>query len=105
MIEAFLVLLLFAETVALYLVVKNALKMRDKMDDLNEQIDESIAMLDNYYVSIGRAAGTPVLSDEPIIKKLMSDIKGAKHAVVLVMNKMGEFDQEEAIDEDEEDEG
>lgn len=99
MIYAFLVLIALAEVVVIYMLGLRLMKANDKIDDLNDVIDESLTMLENSYVNIARASKTPVLSDEPFVKKLMSDISAAKDAVVLVMNKMGTFDQEEALDE------
>lgn len=102
MIYVALVLVIIILAVLLGFSASQTIKVNEKMDALNEQIDESIWLLDQSYQSIDRAAKTPVLSDEPFVKKVMSDIATARHAVVLVMNKLGVFDQEEATDEDEE---
>lgn len=101
MIYVLLVLIILVQFALIYVLAKRGMILNDKIEDINEQIDESITVLEQCYVSIERASKTPVLSDEPFVKKLMSDILAAKHAVVMVMNKVGEFDQEEALDETE----
>ncbi len=105
MIYVLLILIILAQSVIVYVLARRGMVLNDKMEDINEQIDESLVLLERCYTKIEYASKTPVLSDEPIVKKLMSDILTAKHAVVMVMNKMGEFDQEEALDETEQSPG
>ncbi len=105
MIYVLLVIIILAQSVLIYVLAKRGMVLNDKMEDINDQVDESLVLLERCYVSIEHASKTPVLSDEPFVKKLMSDILTAKHAVVMVMNKMGEFDQEEALDETDQSQG
>jgi hypothetical protein len=67
----------------------------DKLEELGNQIDESLDVLDDCYHRIAKATEIPVMSDEPVIRELISDIKHVRMAVLLVANKLVLFDQEE----------
>ena len=69
------------------------LEFNEKHEVLADQIESSLDVLDDVYQRIARAAETPVMSDEPIVKELILDINRAKDAVLLVANKIVSFDQ------------
>jgi hypothetical protein len=71
------------------------LQLIDKLDEVGDQVDESLEVLNECYGRIARTADTPVMSDEPLIRELMNDIRLARDAVLLVANKLVSFDQEE----------
>lgn len=91
---SFSILLLFtiAISVLLFVSIRRNLQYSEKLEELGDQIDESLDILDGCYQRISKAAVTPVLSDEPIVKQLISDIKLTRDAVLLVANKIVIFD-------------
>lgn len=79
----------------LIISIARNLQYADKLEVLGDQIEESLDVLDDAYQRIAKVAEMPVMSDEPIIQQLLQDIKHAKHAVLLVANKVVVFDRED----------
>ena len=68
--------------------IRQNLQLNDQREELVDVIKESLDHLDDIYGNIARAAEIPVLSDEPIIRDLLSDIKRAKNAVLAIAGKV-----------------
>ena len=90
----------FAFTTLLFLVllclsVRRNFQQADKLDELGDQVNESLDVLDECYSRIAKVAEHDVMSDEPLVRELMSDIRSARGAVLLVANKLVTFDYEE----------
>ena len=92
---AILAVVLFA---ALLLSVRQNIVLNDKIEDLVEQVEESLDILDECHRRISRVSETPVVFDDPVVKQLMSDVKYAKHAILLVANKITSTDGEKLKD-------
>lgn len=82
-------------TVAFVFSVKKNFTSDDKIDDLTEgyvemddQIDEALESIDECYGRIARASATPLMSDEPEVKELMSNLKHIKTTILDVANKL-----------------
>lgn len=66
-----------------------------KLMALEDQTEESLDILDECYQSINTALQTDVFSDEPLVKRVISDIKTARDAVLIIAGKIsGEFASE-----------
>lgn len=81
--------------VAVSIMVQRNLQLVDKLDELGEQVDESLDILNESYSKIDRATKLEVLSDEPVIVGVLKDVKKARDAVLIVANKLVTFDQDE----------
>lgn len=92
-------LLLFgAVWYGVYVTRKN-LALNDQKEDLVDKIEESLDTLDQCYSRLAHHADIPVLSDEPIIQDVVSDMKRARNAVLRVASLIvtyGGEDKEEA---------
>ncbi len=55
---------------------------------VESQVEESLDILDRCYGDIARTANTEILSDEPLIRNVMTSIRAAKDAILLVANKL-----------------
>lgn len=100
MVALIIVSLLFVATsVALYFSVRRNMQIDDRIDEFGEQLDQSLDIIDECYGRISRAAETPLLTDEPVVRSLMSDIKITRQAVLLVANKITSFDSTLVDDE------
>lgn len=84
----FLALYAAIVTTALCIFVKKSIELNDKIDAVEEQIGESLDVLDDCYASIYQKSKLEVMSDEPIIRELMSDITRSRNAVLLVSRKI-----------------
>lgn len=80
---------------ALIMSVRKCLDLVEKHEELGAQVEESLDILDECFQRISKTAELPIASDDPIVKNLLDDIKFAKHSILLVANKMVEFDQQE----------
>ena len=75
-----------------FLIRKN-LHLADQREELVDRIEESLDMLDDCYHRLAHNADIPVLSDEPVIKEVIADIKRAKQAVLLIAGKVVVYGQ------------
>lgn len=88
----FIVVLL---SVALTYSVRRNLEFNERFEDLGDQVDESLDIIDGCYRRISAVSEIPVLSDDPTIRQLVSDIQYTKHAILLIANKVVIFDNED----------
>jgi len=97
----FLLLLSAGSSWLTYVTIKKNLVLNDQREELVDTIEESLDMLEDIYERIAAAAEIPVLSDEPIIRDLLSDIKRLKNAVLLIASKVVVYGDNGEEEEDE----
>lgn len=96
-----LTLLLAVVSVVLYYSIKKNLELLQLLDDLNDQVEESLDILDGSYQRISQKASLEVMSDEPVVRELIADMKSAKDALILVANKIVQpLDQTDDLDKE-----
>ena len=77
-------------------LITKCLKLQNKLEELSEDLEESLDILDESYFRISRVLSESfVASDDPIVKQVLSDIKNGHDALLLVANKLIQFDVEE----------
>jgi len=76
-------------------VTRKNLELNDQRENLVDQIEESLDVLDQCYSRLAHHADIPVLSDEPIIQELVSDMKRARNAVLKVASLIVTYGGEE----------
>ena len=81
-------------------VLRNNLQLNDQREALVDTIEQSLDVLDECFTRIAYNAEVPVLSDEPIIREVLADIKRAKNAVLAIASRVVIYGQ----DDDNEDE-
>lgn len=84
MISALLVLSLIINVCTIWGLVRAAKIIFRFEDNINESLD----MLDKSYQSLSKISNTPVLFDDPQIKQAINALKTAKNAILIVANKM-----------------
>jgi len=90
-----LVLLLAGSVWLNIVVIKKNLVLSDQREDLVDRIEESLDMLDGCYQRLAYHAEIPVLSDEPVIRNIIADIKQAKNTVLAVASKVAAYGDSE----------
>lgn len=101
MIAWLLFVLVLGLSYALYVSVKRNLSMMEQLESIKQQVDESLDIIDYVYGRIVSKAKTEVMSDEPLVRELVSDMQAAKDAMILVANKIVlPFIENEEEDED-----
>lgn len=85
------VLLLCASLSCNVIMVKKTLMLSDQREELIDQIEASLDVLDGCYARLAHNAEVPVLSDEPIIREVVYDIKRAKNAVLAIAGKVAVY--------------
>jgi len=83
-----LVLALGASITLNVFVIRKNLALADQRETLVDTIERSLDMLDECYTRLAHNADIPVLSDEPIIREVLSDIKGAKNAILAIASEV-----------------
>lgn len=81
-------------------LIKKNLVLSDQREALVDQIEESLDRLDTCYASLVHSSEIPVLSDEPVIRGVLSDIKRAKNAVLAIASKVVTYGQSRSVDTD-----
>lgn len=64
--------------------IRKNLELADQREFLVDQIEESLDILEDVHASLQHASEIPVLSDEPVIREVVADIKKARNAVLAV---------------------
>lgn len=84
---------------ALFFSIRRNLELDERFEEMGEQVEESLDILNDCYQRVTKVSEMPVTSDDPVVQQLLSDIKYAKHAILLIANKIVTFDRPEDEDE------
>jgi hypothetical protein len=84
----FLIILCIVLAVALALTLYFNYKLAKLVFRLEDQIEESLDIIDDCYGKISRAAETQVFSDEPFVQNFMKDLATIRGAILLIANKI-----------------
>lgn len=76
-------LLALTTTGLVFSLTKNIEQM-DRLNELQEAIQESIDILDEQYTKIDQKTKIEVFSDEPVVKELVKDIAVSRNSVLKV---------------------
>jgi hypothetical protein len=83
-------ILCFLLSFFLFFSIRLNLKNTDKLERISERIEESLDVLDVCYQRATARAALEVLSDEPVVRELVEDIRISKDAILLVANLLTE---------------
>lgn len=61
-------------------------------DEVEIQLEDSLKILDRAYRDLTKATLTEVLQDDPVVRRAVASIKDSQKAVLLVINKLTTFD-------------
>lgn len=78
-----LILIIIVVSLSVYV-----LKLARIIMSFEDQVEESLDILDKAYSDISYATSMDVFSDEPIIKNAITAVKDARNAVLMVANKL-----------------
>ena len=62
---------------------------------LEDQVEESLDILNNCYASMNEIALMPIAFDDPQVRQILHDIQNAKNSVLLIANKLTVFARDE----------
>jgi predicted DNA-binding protein YlxM (UPF0122 family) len=79
----------------LFLSVRKNIELFEAVEEITDQINESLDLLEDYEKKLERKSKLEVMSDEPVIREVMNDIKGSKEAVKSVREKLSIISIEE----------
>lgn len=85
------VILSFLLACSIYINVvslRRNLELSDQRERLVDVIEESLDVLDACHIRLAHTAEIPVLSDEPLIRDVVLDIKRARNAVLAIASKV-----------------
>lgn len=58
------------------------------MMKLEDQLVESLDIIDSCYARLDQAAKTPLASEDPIVKEVLSSVLESRDALLLIANKI-----------------
>lgn len=85
--------LLFFSTTAI--VLRNLIRLSESIVELEEQVEESLDIIDARYSRLSDIAQTPVAFDDPIVKELLGEIVTTRESLLMIANKIASFSGEE----------
>lgn len=88
-------ILLLVSVYAVWRFANVSMKLEDYVSNLQEQVEESLDILDDSYRTIVTVAGLEVASDEPFVKRVVDAINNARVAVGQVAVKISSLDESE----------
>lgn len=68
----------------LYVIVNKTFTMSDTIDNIKDQVDKSLDVLNDCYIRTVEKSQMEVMSDEPIVRDLVHDLKTCREAILLV---------------------
>jgi len=74
----------FVSTWFLVRAVKNSLQLIEKLDEIQEQIDESILALNEKHKRLDSKSKTEIFFDDPIIKDVVKDIAESRDLIIKI---------------------
>ena len=66
--------------------------------DLEEQVEESLDILNGCYRDLAKVISTPVFYDDPVIRQTISSLKKAHESILVVANKIVSFSEKKTLD-------
>jgi len=67
----------------------------ERLDEVNEKVEESLDVLDSSYNRLSRLLETPVLFDDPIVVEMLQSAKNARDSILVVANVIVSSNDEE----------
>lgn len=77
-----------------YWLVRRQLTFIDKLEDINDRVEESLDILDQSYNRLSRLLETPVLFDDPVVVEMVESAKSARDAILVVANNIVEQEED-----------
>lgn len=62
--------------------------------ELEEQVEESLDILDKSYKEISKVLTIPVFYDDPVVKQTIASIKNANQSILMIANKIISFTEQ-----------
>lgn len=97
MLEVILAMICVVLFLALTLSVYRIIQLVRIQESLENQVEESLDILDLAYREISVATMTEVFSDEPVVRRAVAAIRSSQEAVLRVANKLVSFDDDGEI--------
>lgn len=66
--------------------IRKNLQYSEKLQEVGDQVEESLDVLDACYQRAAERAKLEVFTDEPVVKELLEDIRTTRDAILLVAN-------------------
>lgn len=99
----FLILVIIILTALLIVSVWFNVKFGRMLFKFEDNINESLDIIDRSYKRISQVLELPLTFDDPYIRQIVEDLKQVREAVLLVARKISLSDKDEKQDEDNDD--
>ena len=74
-------ILFLVSSAGLYVSVRKNLELLDRIENVEDAIDNALKALDEQHQKINRKSKIEAFSDEPVVRELIQDIVTARNAV------------------------
>jgi hypothetical protein len=89
-----LVLLLLAAGTLIVFLLRMCDKLSQIVENFEEQVEESLDILDKNYKQMSDILEIPVFYDEPVVKNALNTMGNCREAILLIANKLTTFETE-----------
>lgn len=69
-------------------------KLGVKVLELEEQVEDSLDILDECYTRVSDVVSMPIASDDPNVMAVVNDVRSCKEAILVVANKITTFSEQ-----------
>ena len=77
----------------IYICYKRISFLVDSLEELNVGLEDCLDNLENSYIEIAKCAGEDVMSDDPIVRRVVTAVFQARNSVLKVSQMLASFEQ------------
>lgn len=88
-------ILLILSLIVLFFSVRKSIALNERLENISDSINTSLDIIDNCYARVSSKLEIELLSDEPIVKELVSDMKYCKDSLLVIANIITQNSEDE----------
>lgn len=82
----FLIVIIVVLLLVIFISVKKNIELNDVIDETSDNIDASLVIIEECYVDLSKKLEIELLSDEPVVRELVDDMKKCKQSLLVIAN-------------------
>lgn len=92
----FLTLIIIALVSIIYICYRRISFLVDSLEELSTNLEDCLDDLEESYIEIAKCAGEDVMSDDPIVRRVVTAVFSARNSVLKVAQLLTSFEQNDS---------